>query len=77
MAAGSLGFSALHYTDKELKEVKFGHDLPDIRRAEVVLNLDCIQRGIGNGSCGPGPRPYYEIQKNREYRYVFRICPLF
>ena len=77
VAAGSLGFSALHYTDKELKEVKFGHDLPDIRRAEVVLNLDCIQRGIGNGSCGPGPRPHYEIQKNKEYQYAFRICPLF
>ena len=77
MAAEPLGFSALHYTDKELKEVKFGHDLPDIRRAEVVLNLDCIQRGIGNGSCGPGPRPRYEIQKDAVYRYAFRICPLF
>lgn len=77
VAADSLGFSALHYTDKELKDVKFGHDLSDIRRAEIVLNLDCIQRGVGNGSCGPGPRPHYEIQKNMEYRYVFRICPLF
>ena len=33
-------------------------------KAEVVLNLDCIQRGLGNASCGPGPRPAYEIQKN-------------
>lgn len=76
ISSDSFGFSALHYTDKELKEVKFGHDLPDIRRAEVVLNLDCIQRGIGNGSCGPGPRPHYEIQKNTTYRYAFRICPI-
>ena len=75
-AARPFGFSALHYTDRDLWEVKSAHSLPDIRRAEVVLNLDCIQRGIGNGSCGPGPRPHYEIQKNTSYRYTFRISPL-
>ena len=47
---------------------------PDnIRRAEVILSLDCIQRGIGNGSCGPGPRPHYEVEKNKDYSYSFRI----
>ena len=76
MAEGTFGFSALHYTDKDLQDVKFGHDLSDIRRAEVVLNLDCIQRGLGNGSCGPGPRPEYEIKKNAVYRYAFRMLPL-
>ncbi len=69
-------FSALHYTDKDLKNVRFGHDLSDIKRAEVVLNLDCIQRGIGNGSCGPGPRLEYEIQSDSVYEYSFRISPL-
>lgn len=48
---------------------------PDIYRAEVVLNLDCIQRGLGNASCGPGPRPAYEIQKNTVYKYAFRMSP--
>lgn len=75
-SADTFDFSALHYTDKDLQDVKFGHYLPDIRRAEVVLNLDCIQRGLGNGSCGPGPRPKYEIQKNTVYQYAFRISPL-
>lgn len=75
-SANSFDFSALHYTDKDLQDVKFGHCLPDIRRAEVVLNLDCIQRGLGNGSCGPGPRPEYEIQKDTVYQYAFRISPL-
>ena len=51
------------------------HDLADIYRAEVMLNLDCIQRGLGNASCGPGPRPKYEIQKNTVYRYAFRMSP--
>ena len=68
-----LNFSALHFTDPELWELTYGHDLDNIRRAEVILNLDCIQRGIGNGSCGPGPRPHYEIEKNKNYSYSFRI----
>lgn len=74
-AADTFDFSALHYTDKDLQNVKFGHDLQDIRRAEIVLNLDCIQRGLGNASCGPGPRPQYEILKNTVYQYGFRISP--
>lgn len=66
-------FSATHYTDRELWEVKYGHDLCDIRRAETVLTLDCIQRGLGNASCGPQPRPQYEIRPDTTYRYAFRI----
>lgn len=72
-AHGTFDFSALHYTDRELWQVKYGHDLESIRRNEVVLNLDCVQRGIGNASCGPGPRPKYEIKKDSEYKYAFRI----
>ncbi|GAB6866746.1 hypothetical protein JCM10556A_34230 [Bacteroides acidifaciens] len=53
-SADTFDFSALHYTDKELFDIKYGHDLADIYRAEVMLNLDCIQRGLGNASCGPG-----------------------
>ena len=74
-AVDTFDFSALHYTDKDLFEIKYGHALPDIYRAEVVLNLDCIQRGLGNASCGPGPRPAYEIQKNTVYKYAFRMSP--
>lgn len=69
-------FSAQHYTDRMLWQVKYGHDLDDIRCAETVLNLDCIQRGLGNGSCGPGPLPRYEIAREAEYGYAFRIEPL-
>ena len=65
----SRGFS----NDREIWRVKYGHDLKNIRRAEIVLNLDCIQRGLGNASCGPGPRPQYEIKKNTDYRMAFRI----
>lgn len=71
-----LNFSALHFTDQDLWQVQYGHDLDNIRRAEVILNLDCIQRGLGNASCGPGPRPHYEIEKNKEYTYSFRVEPI-
>lgn len=71
--SGTFDFSALHYTDSDLWEVRYGHDLDHIHRAEIVLNLDCIQRGLGNASCGPAPRPRYEIEKNRTYSYAFRI----
>ena len=70
------GFSALHYTDQDLWNVEYGHDLDRIRRAEVILNLNTIQRGLGNASCGPGPRPKYEIQKDKEYASAFRIVPV-
>jgi len=66
-------FSALHYTDKELWNVLYGHDLELIRHPEVILNLDAIQRGIGNGSCGPGPLQQYEIKSDATYRLSFRI----
>ncbi|WP_106832025.1 glycoside hydrolase family 2 TIM barrel-domain containing protein [Parabacteroides pacaensis] len=71
-----LNFSALHYTDQDLWDVDYGHDLDRVRRAEVILSLDCIQRGLGNASCGPQPRPHYEIQKGKTYDYSFRIEPV-
>lgn len=71
-----LNFSALHYTDADLWNTKYKHDLDKVRRAEIVLNLDCVQRGLGNASCGPGPRPEYEIKKGEVYQYAFRIEPV-
>ena len=71
-ADGSFDFSALHYTDEDLYLVKYGNDLDKIRRAEVVLTLDCAQQGLGNGSCGPGPLPQYMLAPG-EYNYRFRI----
>ena len=72
-AAESFDFSALHYTDEDLYLVKYGNDLDKIRRKEVVLNLDCIQNGIGNGSCGPGVIKEYRIAPGQDYGYRFRI----
>lgn len=70
-STGTVDFSALHYTDKDLWNSIYGHDINDVRRAEIVLNLDCVQKGLGNASCGPGPRPKYEIKKDTTYQYSF------
>ncbi len=75
-ADGTFDFSALHFADSDLAQCRYGHYLSDIRRAEAILNLDCIQRGIGNASCGPGPLPQYDIEKNHTYEYSFTITPI-
>ena len=72
-ADGTLQFSALHYTDQDLWDVRYDHLLSTIERSEVVLNIDCKYRGIGNASCGPGPRPKYEIEPNTTHKMRFRI----
>ncbi len=69
-------FSALHYTDRDLWNVLYGHDLEKIRRPEVVLSLDCAMRGLGNASCGPRPMEKYELHKGREYKLSLRLTPL-
>ena len=61
-------FSAQHYTDEDLWRTKYLHELKNIRRPEVVLHLDAAMRGIGNGSCGPGPLRKYEITSGN---YIF------
>ena len=69
-------FSALHYTDRDLWNVVYGHDLPSIRRADVVLCLDAAMRGLGNASCGPDVMPKYEMERGKTHRLQFCISPI-
>lgn len=71
-----LSFSALHYTDKDLWQVLHNFRLKDIARPEVFLNIDCLQQGLGNATCGPIPLPQYMIPENVPITYSFRIEPL-
>lgn len=71
-----LSFSALHFSDKDLWEAKHDFELDNIRKSEVYLNLDCIQQGLGNASCGPRPLPQYMIPVNQPIGYSFRIEPI-
>jgi Beta galactosidase small chain. len=72
---GNMSFSAIHYTDKDLRSIKYVHELETVKRAEVVLNLDAAQRGLGNASCGPGPLKEFEI-RDQSYTLEFRIIPV-
>lgn len=71
-----LEFSALHFTDKDIWNAVHDFSLDEIRKPEVYLNLDCIQQGIGNASCGPLTLPEYMIPANANLSYSFRIEPL-
>lgn len=68
---GNLMFSAQHYTDEDLWNTKYMHELKNIRKPEVVLHLDAAMRGIGNASCGPGPLQKYEMPKGP---FVMGVC---
>lgn len=69
-------FTALHFTDQDLWEAKYGHDINKVKRDEVIVNLDCATKGLGNASCGPGPRPEYILSPDSTYSYSFRIQPV-
>jgi beta-galactosidase len=69
----NLSFSALHLTDKVIRETKHHFELDAARKPEVFLNLDCIQQGLGNATCGPQPLPEYMIPVNTPLNYSFRL----
>ena len=75
-AEDTFDFSAQHFTDMDLYRVKYSNDLDLVRRNEVVLNLDCVMNGLGNGSCGPGPLEKYLIRPGQTYGFKFRILDL-
>lgn len=74
---GRVNFSALHYTDEDLMNTKHIYDFPNIKRKEIILHLDYMQRGIGNNSCcGPDltSLPKYSIQKGT-FSNIIRLSP--
>ena len=73
-AGANLGFSALHARDWDLTfNIGHTHELHKIQQVQTILSLDCIQVGLGNASCGPGPIEEYLIKGNQTYTYTFRM----
>ncbi|MFA5330041.1 MAG: glycoside hydrolase family 2 TIM barrel-domain containing protein [Prolixibacteraceae bacterium] len=70
---GKLNFNVLHFTDRDLWNAVHDFSLPGVKKAESYLSLDCIQKGLGNASCGPDVLPEYKIQGHVDYSYSFRI----
>ena len=75
-SGGHFSFSVLHFTDKDLWQTLHRFDLDKVFRPEVYLNIDCIQQGLGNATCGPIPLPQYMIPENIPVSYSFTIEPL-
>ena len=71
----TLSFSALHFTDQAAWKAYYGFRLPEISQPQVYLTLDCLQRGLGNASCGPPPLQQFEIKKDQTLNYSFLIQP--
>jgi len=71
-APAPMEFSASHFTADDLFASFHTHDL--IPRAETVLNLDYLHRGLGTGSCGPDTLTRYTLKSGRHvWRYELRL----
>ncbi|HEX4086807.1 MAG TPA: glycoside hydrolase family 2 TIM barrel-domain containing protein [Chthoniobacteraceae bacterium] len=71
-AQGPLEFSASHFTAQDLYAAYHTCDLKP--RAEVILNLDYAQRGLGTASCGPDTLERYLIRPGR-YAWSYLLQP--
>ena len=70
---GDVAFSLNPWSDAELRTSRHEWELPTSNR--TVAHFDAIQRGLGNGSCGPGPLSKYTIEKGKQYVNTVRFIP--
>ncbi len=70
-----VAFSLLHYTDVMLKNASHTWELTP---GDVYAHFDCIQRGLGNGSCGQGTGTMekYQIPASGTFNYDLRFSPV-
>jgi beta-galactosidase len=71
--SGVMSSSALHFTAGDLDAATHAYQLHP--RNEVILSLDAIMLGLGNGSCGPGVLKKYAIEK-KTYSLKLKISPI-
>ena len=79
LAVGSplLSVSALHYSEQEIDEADYSFKLK--RHAQVYLNLDLKQMGVGGVDSWTErafPLPEYRINSNQAYSYRYRLIPV-
>jgi beta-galactosidase len=66
----TIEFSASHFEANDLFDAK--HTCEIRPRAEVILNLDFAQRGLGTASCGPDTLEQYCLLKSH-YEFSYRL----
>jgi len=66
--------SASHFTAGDLFKALHTNELEP--RQEVIVNIDCKQRGLGTGSCGPQTLEKYQVKPGAyEFGYTMAIEP--
>ena len=63
-------FSALHHAPEDLTAAT--HDVELRPRAETVVHVDHLHRGLGTASCGPDTLPQYRIKAGR-HRWTWHL----
>ena len=72
LADGRFEFSARHFTSEDLFKALHTSELK--ARKETVVSIDCIQRGVGTGSCGPQTRENYHVNPGT-YSFKYTLIP--
>ncbi len=72
-ALGQVDFSILPYEDELLARTLHLWELPE--PTHLVLRFDYMQKGLGNGSCGPGTAPAYLCPASGTYSFDLRFTP--
>jgi beta-galactosidase len=75
--APTLSVSAAHATKADIEDTDYAFKLP--RRAEIYLNLDMAQMGVGgvdSWSRNAYPMQPYRIAPDQPHKYAFRLVPV-
>lgn len=70
-----IAFSMLHFDDTDFNKEKL-HPWELNPREEVYAHFDFVQRGLGNGSCGPQTIEKYQVPSSGTYSFTLRFSPL-
>jgi beta-galactosidase len=73
-AAPAFEFSVHHWTSHDIFGCYHTNELEDVKRAETVITIDQIQRGLGTGSCGPQTLPEYSVDPGI-YAFQYSLVP--
>ena len=75
---GQVSFSLLNFDDTDLKAKRHGWEmnLPNGSAKRIFAHFDYMQKGLGNGSCGPGTIDKYLCPSSGTYSFGLRFTPL-
>src|SRR5574344_841513 len=71
---GQVSFSLSHYDETKYSTYQL-HPWDLTRLNPIYAHFDYMQRGIGNGSCGPGTIDKYKCPTTGTFSYKLRITP--